>query len=184
MTTTANHTTCLCAWCNTWIKRGIMAHRMEGSKFRTQIKQISSRVGHANNLPVGPMLLIFSFLEQKDGIRTYCLDCATFEMTFSKSGRIVKAPMRFTNESFVTGSGTNKCDQYDRTYNGGTYCDAYESQKNSSYKLNNFIVSDDDEIILDDDISTSETSEESEEEEWDESDSETSEEEWSGDESD
>jgi len=179
MTTSANTTTTCCDWCKNWIGRGVMAYHVDGNKFQTIIKEISSRVGHAHNLPIGPKLLIFTFLEQKSkGIQTYCLDCATFDIKFSKSGRIVKAPMRFTEESFVKGSGNNNCDQYDRGYDDGSF---YDVEKEDRSDLNNFIVSDD-EIISDDDASTYASASEESDEEWDDSDSD--EEEWSGDESD
>ena len=175
MTTSANTTTCPCSWCKNWIGRGVMAYHTKRDNFEEKIKEISSRIGHANNLPIGPKLLIFSFLEHNSkDIQTYCLDCVTFDVKFSQSGRIIKAPIRLSEESFVKGSGENNCDQYDRSYDDGSF---YDIEKEDCHDLDNFIVSDE-EIISDDDTSTSEDSEE----DWDDGDS--SEEEWSGDESD
>ena len=179
MTTSANTTMTRCGWCKNWIGRGVMAYHVGCDNFEEKIKEISSRIGHANNLPIGPKLLIFSFLEHNSkNIQTYCLDCATFDVKFSKSGRIIKNPIRLSEESFVKGSGENNCDQYDRGYDDGSF---YDIEKEDCSDLNNFIVSDD-EIISDDDASVYASASEESEEEWDESDSD--EEEWSGDESD
>lgn len=170
MTTTVSTTMCPCNWCKTWIDRGVMAYNTNSNTFEKKIKELSTRISTAKGLPIGPSLVIHSFLAHKtDDIKTYCLDCATFDIKFSTSGRIIKAPMRLGDESFVKGSGHGHCDQYDRGYDSGLFRD---TEKEDCSDLNNFIV-DDDEIILDD---VSEYS--SEEEEWNE-DSSSDEEEWS-----
>ena len=172
MTTTVSATMCPCNWCKTWIDRGVMAYNTNCNTFERKIKELSTRISTAKGLSIGPSLLIYSFLACKTKeIKTYCLDCATFDIKFSTSGRIIKAPMRLSDESFVKGSGHSHCDQYDRGYDSGLFRDI---EKEDCSDLNNFIV-DDDEIILDD---VSESSSEEQEDEWNE-DSSSDEEEWS-----
>lgn len=47
-------------------------------------------------------------------------------MQQSKSGRTIKAPLRFADMTFLPGSGVEGCDQYDRGYNRGHMYNTYK----------------------------------------------------------
>ena len=70
-------------------------------------------------------------------------ECISFSST-TKSGREVRQGNRFSDETFVKGSGVSGCDQYDRGYDHGTVWGDYERHgKNDYSKLSEFVVSDD-----------------------------------------
>ena len=55
----------------------------------------------------------------------------------TKSGRVVKAPKRFTDMTFVSGSGFSGCDHYDMSYDrgnfSGSYKDSFQAVEDAQY---------------------------------------------------
>lgn len=55
----------------------------------------------------------------------------------TKSGRVVKSPKRFTDMTFVKGSGFSGCDHYDMSYDrgnfSGSYKDAWYATQDAQY---------------------------------------------------
>lgn len=55
----------------------------------------------------------------------------------TKSGRVVKAPKRFTDMKFVAGSGFSGCDHYDMSYDrgnfSGSYKDSFQASEDAQY---------------------------------------------------
>jgi hypothetical protein len=116
---------------------------------------------------------------QENQVKIYHSECAKINESKTKSGRKVRAPVRLSNEKFVSGSGFAGCDHYDFSFDGNlpTYEDRQTYSKNGQ-NLGGFVVTDDEPIeqleIL-----------ESEEDEWDSSeDTEEDEEEFYDDEDD
>ena len=164
-----------CSWCNCVMQRGEKTWLLQPGKFDKHIKKLLSVICGKQKIHCpGTKMLIMSFLSSghKES-EIYCTDCGTFDIKFSRSGRTIFAPVRLVDETFVTGSGVNGCDQYDRGYDDGKY---YDREQEDIGNLANFIVADYD--------VQKESSEESEEENISDWSEESDDEYWSGCESD
>ena len=73
----------------------------------------------------------------------------------TRSGRVIRAPDRFSSKKYLKGSGFSGCDQYDRGFAGKTHGDygskLWEKEsKTVTYKKNDFVVNDDEEEYYND----------------------------------
>lgn len=73
----------------------------------------------------------------------------------TRSGRVIRAPDRFSSKKYLKGSGFSGCDQYDRGFAGKTHGDygskLWENEsKTVTYKKNDFVVNDDEEEYYND----------------------------------
>ena len=79
---------------------------------------------------------------------THHAECAGINQTTTRSGRVTRAPVLYTNESWVGGSGFGGCDHYDWSFNGYDPYD-WESKRTFSKQgedLNHFVVTDDEPV--------------------------------------
>ena len=131
-----------CCWCNCIMQRGEKTWILKPGKFDCNIKKLLSVIcGNKQIHCPGTKMLIMSFLSsgQKPYKETYCTDCGTINIKFSRSGRTIFTPLRLVDETFITGSGVGGCDQYDHGYDDGKY---YDYEREDIGNLDNFIVSD------------------------------------------
>ena len=79
--------------------------------------------------------------------KTYHADCAAVNESKTRSGRVVRAPVRLGNEKFIGGSGFVGCDTYDRGYDRGNHYDV-DSKASLAVmqRLTGFVVSDDEPV--------------------------------------
>ena len=169
-----------CSWCDCKMRRGEKCWILKSGKFDAHIKKILSVIcGNRNLHCPGTKMLITSFLLNinkpwlQEFNTPYCTDCGIFDLTFTRSGRTIVAPMRLSDEKFVKGSGISGCDHYDGGYDNGCHRD-HELEDRRDIK--GFVVEDD---VCEE--SSTESEDESEVSDWSEEDDESD---WSGCESD
>jgi hypothetical protein len=105
---------------------------------------------------------------------THHAECAGINQTTTRSGRVSRAPVLYTNETWVAGSGFSGCDHWDLGFNGHN---PYESDgvtfSKHGQNLRDFVV-DDEELVspmeLPDDEDEWQSGEETDEEDGWESD--------------
>ena len=137
---------CKCNWCGFCVKRGELICQFDNQcEFNNKIRQLISPKICEKGIPIGIRLLIASYYSNNIGPGTYCEDCADFNIKISSSGRVIRQPIRLENERFITGSGVSGCDQYDRGFDGNEKDTVFE---NNTSNLKNFVVDDEEEIIL------------------------------------
>jgi hypothetical protein len=161
--------TALCEWCKNIEQKGACSNDNNQELFDTNIKTLISRA--LPSLPIGVKLNITSYLNLK--IPFVCYECSDFNIKFTKSGRVVKEPVKFSDIKFIPGSRIPGCDSFDFGYDSGYHID------NEKYlpdcHLQQFVVDDDDEELnsnLSDEeeeynFDESSSDEESECDEWD-----------------
>jgi hypothetical protein len=161
--------TALCEWCKNIEQKGACSNDNNQALFNTNIKTLISRA--LPNMPIGVKLNIRSFLNFE--IPFICYECSNFDIKFTKSGRVVKGPVKFSDINFVPGSRIPGCDSFDYQYDSGYHIDPEKDLPDCH--LQQFVVDDDDEEInsnLSDDeeeynFDESSSDEESECDEWD-----------------
>ena len=138
-----------CAWSGKMIKRGEMVYKYDDQlMINKKIRELISPKLAENGIPVGVRCLISQFYsiknENKTDEKIFCQEvCGNFDIKINKRGRVIRKPIRLADEVFITGSGIDGCDQYDRSYDDG---DVNSYEKNwtdkSTHNLNDFVVSD------------------------------------------
>ena len=102
--------------------------------------------------------------------KTYHADCAAVNESKTRSGRVVRAPVRLVDEKFIAGSGFVGCDHYDAGYDhGGLYDVVSKASLAAMHRLTGFVVSDDEPVepveLVDSDEDTWESGDDTEEDE-------------------
>ena len=95
----------------------------------------------AGSLPIELQNLIASNVQDPEQI--YHASCAGINVSTTRSGRTVRAPVRLGDEKFIAGSGFAGCDHYDHGFDGDvpTYETTRKFSKNGE-DLRHFVVSD------------------------------------------
>jgi len=158
-----------CTWCKCWMHRGEKCWNLKAGKFNDHIHKLLTAIcnTHADNIGPGLKLHLLSFIIVPPtwNFQAYCTDCGLFDIKFSRSGRIIIAPMRLQDETFVGGSGFGGCDHYDCGYDNGTIDGKRDHTSNAN--LANFVVDDDEPV--DSIMHCKQEISESEEDEWSDS---------------
>ena len=100
--------TALCEWCKNIEQKGACSNDNNQALFNTNIKTLISRA--LPNMPIGVKLNIRSFLNFE--IPFICYECSDFDIKFTKSGRVVKGPVKFTDINFVSSFQNRACRVY------------------------------------------------------------------------
>ena len=101
-----------------------------------------ARIAVNGNLPDEIEHLIIHIHGNKTS-KTYHADCAAVNESKTRSGRVVRAPVRLGNEKFIGGSGFVGCDTYDRGYDRGIHYDVdTKASLSAMHMLTGFVVSD------------------------------------------
>lgn len=105
-----------------------------------------ARIAVNGNLPDEIEHLIIHIHGNKTS-KTYHADCAAVNESKTRSGRVVRAPVRLGNEKFIGGSGFVGCDTYDRGYDRGIHYDVHtKASLAAMHRLAGFVVSDDEPV--------------------------------------
>jgi hypothetical protein len=145
---TRTMTPTVCRWSGEIINRGEIICKYHNQKaFNKKIQELISPKLAEKGLPSEVRYLISRYYSVKNSNNNdeniFCERSANFDVKISKSGRVIRKPIRLENENFISGSGVSGCDQYDRGYDNGdltAYSNRYDLKNTSN--LNDFIVSD------------------------------------------